>query len=257
MAASAPPLVDPNSAARLREVLDAVDLLMKENNALMATLQGSLTLPDPTEALDWPALSASFRAVMAGFDAVLKYAQAACGRDASLLHASTERVVSSLGRRAAAGIPTTHLMLFPRAVTEATAKELPSLLAAAVAPEIHGADARLAADARAEGLSRDPAAAVAELMHGLGHVRAIVAHLTSTRAEDRATGEGVLSARGGGAGGRLLASIQGYRLPHERKAMEVRAKPAAGARGVPSKRLLAAGQPAERTAAQAAVAFGL
>lgn len=138
-------------------------------------------------------------------------------------------------------------MLFPRAVTEATAKELPSLLAAAVAPEIHGADARLAADARAEGLSRDPAAAVAELserpdlawprarnrsratasrsrtyrspaVHGLGHVRAIVAHLTSTRAEDRATGEGVLSARGGGAGGRLLASIQGYRLPHERKA---------------------------------------
>lgn len=41
------------------------------------------------------------------------------------------------------------------------------------------------------------------------------------------------------------------------QAMEVRAKPAAGARGVPSKRLLAAGQPAERTAAQAAVAFGL
>ena len=35
--------------------------------------------------------------VFAGFDAVLKYAQAACGRDASLLHASTERVVSSLG----------------------------------------------------------------------------------------------------------------------------------------------------------------
>ena len=98
-------------------------------------------------------------------EAALRAVALAGGRDLLTLNAAAERVEAALGRSAAAvgRSVSTHLLVVPRSVTQQTAQELPSLLAATVAPDMAAGDLELAAAARAEALGRGPEALLEEL----------------------------------------------------------------------------------------------
>ena len=146
-----PTIPTSNLLPMLRSVLEGVDGLMKQINALMSsvTLSQGPQMSTSQIRATLSQVRDQYRVVLASLAAVHRRVESSTGRLSSDLRF---RVTSFREE----GIPASHLVVYPRRVTRDTARHLPSLTQAALPPEISRSDEAATID--------DPAQTLAELV---------------------------------------------------------------------------------------------